>query len=80
MIRLLVWPVGWILGFVLLQASLMAHQNHWITEHGGLPMTEEGMMEFGDAPNVTVGWIVTGWISLAVGGFVSRSLRREPLE
>jgi hypothetical protein len=48
--------------------------------HGGPPKTEEGLLAFGDAPNITAAWILTGWFSFAIGGVVVWVIRRKPLE
>ena len=48
--------------------------------HGGPPKTEEGLLAFGYAPNITAAWILTGWFSFAIGGVVVWVIRRKPLE
>ena len=55
-----------------MQSSLSHHQSHWIQIHGGLPRTEDDMASFGDGPNVTAGWILTGWIPILGGVWVGR--------
>jgi hypothetical protein len=76
-VRVLIYPVAWILGLVLLQGSLAVHQKKWLQDHEGFPMTEEGMLEFGDAPNVTATWIFTGWIALVICAIVIKTIRSK---
>ncbi len=76
--RFLISIVSWLAGLAFAHIALSFHQADCREKYKNSPLTEEILLELGDAPNTTATWIIYGWIPIVLISLTAKLyFRRE---
>lgn len=78
LVKAILVPIVWCIGLFGFLAGQAFHEIAWHSANPDGIVTEEDMDALGDYPNVSVAWILMGWIPVVVGVVLSaRSTRNQ---